>query len=132
MKFAPHEEIRLGERTVAQWITAVHNAPAAPEVLKLCVEFLATWDAGLREKLPKSCQPPLAMNSAANVSSYAFHLVQERLRQPRPNAELDAMATFFAAATTRLAQLLAAPRYGFPVPFFNARPLDVEREESDE
>jgi len=111
----------------------VQGATSVPEAVKLCVGFLAAWDAGLREKLPKSCQPPLAMNSEAHVSSYAFRLVQERLRESKPTPELDAMATFFAAAATRLAQLLTAPpRYGFPVPFFNGGRFDIEREETDD
>jgi len=121
-------EVQVGEHAGAHWVSTIHGATSAPEVVKLCAGYLALWGPDLRARLPESCQPPPAMKSEANVSSYAFHLVHERLRLPRPSAELDAMATFFAAAATRLAQLLAAPRGGIPVPFFNAEQYDTERE----
>jgi hypothetical protein len=59
------------------------------------------------------------MNTAAHVMDYAFELVQTRLREDRPSEELDAMATFFAAAATRLSRLLAAKPSGIKLPFFS-------------
>jgi hypothetical protein len=63
------------------------------------------------------------------VSVYAFQLAQERLLQSRPVEELDAMASFFAAAAARLSHLLAAPRTAAShLPFFD-RALADERDD---
>jgi len=127
MKRAAHEKIQVGEITAADWITTVHGATSAAEVVKLCAGFISLWGPGLRAKLPESCLPPLALKGDSQVSSYAFLLVRERLRT-KPSVELDALATFFSAAATRLAQLLAAPRGGVASPFFHAL-RDIEHEE---
>lgn len=102
----------------AEWISLVNNASSGADVVQLCVNFLSEWSGAQRRALPKGCEAPFKMNTAAHVMDYAFELVQARLREEHPSEELDTMATFFAAAATRLSHLLAAKPEGIRVPFF--------------
>jgi hypothetical protein len=104
---------------ISDWEVLVGRASTGAEVVQLSVQFLAQWPADRLAALPAECRPPLAMHTVAHVSDYALKLVQARLAYHSPSQELDAMATFFAAATTRLAQLLSTKPRNLIVPFFN-------------
>lgn len=101
-----------------EWLAWVQAAPDSAEVVKLCLKYLAQWSPEQLEVLPKDLRPPLAIHTPENVSDYAYVLVRARLKDPQPSAELNAMATFFAAAATRLSQLITTRPEGFRVPFF--------------
>ena len=100
------------------WLVLVGAAPDPTEVVKISLTFLSKWTSDQRGSLPKSLQPPLAIHTPQNISDYAFALVQGRLKDAHPTAELDAMTSFFAAAATRLSQLLTVKGEGYRVPFF--------------
>jgi hypothetical protein len=102
----------------AEWVSLVNGTPSGADVVQLCVKFLSEWGAERRRALPTGCEPPFNMHTVAHVMDYAFQLVQTRLHEERPSEELDTMATFFAAAATRLAQLLATKPAGTYAPFF--------------
>jgi len=120
MKRAPWASLQIGGMNAADWVAVVSSQQAAPEVMQTCVDFLSNWTIDQRARLPETCKPPFAMSNHAHVSVYAFQLAQERLVDERPIDELDAMATFFAAAASRLSHLLAVPRgAAAPLPFFD-------------
>ena len=120
MKRASWGALEFGGMTAVDWVDVVRSRRAATEVVHTCVGFLSHWTAEQRAKLPESCQPPLTMTNDAQVSAYALRLAQARLLEARPGAELDAISAFFAAAATRLSQLLTpAKSSGTVAPFFN-------------
>jgi hypothetical protein len=102
----------------AEWVSAINSASTGADVVQLCVNFLSEWPAQERGALPQGCEPPFSMHTVAHVMDYAVRLVQARLRDEQRSEELDAMATFFAAAATRLSQLLSTKPEGIRVPFF--------------
>jgi hypothetical protein len=60
------------------------------------------------------------MRNHVDVSEYAHRLTAARLKEYSPTAELDMMATFFAAASTRMSKHLTSPlRFG--VRLFNMK-----------
>ena len=129
MKRASWAAIPIGGMSAADWVAVVSSQPAAVEVVQTCVDFLANWTIEQRSRLPEPSKPPLAMSNDAHVSVYAFQLAQERLVQDDPIDELDAMASFFAAAAARLSRLLTVPRQTIsPTPFFD-RALADDRED---
>lgn len=100
----------------------VGGAADPTEVVSICLKYLSLWSAEQRRALAKDLQPPLAIHTPQNVADYALVLVQGRLKDEHPSLELDAMASFFAAATTRLSRLLAAQPEGNRIPFFVKAP----------
>jgi len=129
MKRPAWAAIPIGGMTAGDWVAVVSSQPAAVEVVQNCVDFLSNWTSEQRARLPEPSRPPLAMSTAAHVNVYALQLAQDRLLNDRPIDELDAMASYFAAAASRLSHLLAAPRHAYsPVPFFD-RALADDKED---
>ena len=100
------------------WTAWVGAAADPPDIVNLCVQYLSLWSVEQLGALPERLRPPSAIRTAENIADYAFTLGRARLKEPHPSAELNAMATFVAAAATRLSQLLTAKAHGVRVPFF--------------
>ena len=75
-------------------------------VLLVAQEFLREWTIEELDRLPAGCFPP-PMTHADEVSGYALTLVQLQYKSLAEGDELEKMATFFAAATTRLSEIYA-------------------------
>jgi len=104
----------FGIAAPAEWRARIDAAASPAAVVTLCIEFLSGRTPQECADLPAALQPPLLMSHAADVTDYAFRLVQGECGSGAITPELHAMAAFFAAASTRLSLLLAHPRPGRP------------------
>ena len=93
------------------WIGAVNLAGSEAEIVRLADEFMKTWSREQLAALPGDCQVRTLANLEA-VSDLAFSLVRHECALEPVNhpAILQAMAQFFAAASTRGAALRARSR----------------------
>jgi hypothetical protein len=98
-----------------RWQTVIASAGTAKEVVAAAREFLSTWTEAQIAALPEDCRPG-EMNNADDVAGYAFTLVQEQcIGEDQPPA-LNAMASFFASASTRLSEIVAPKDYALRRP----------------
>ncbi|HSS28788.1 MAG TPA: hypothetical protein VLL50_12625 [Usitatibacter sp.] len=101
------------------WIASARFAASETELLRLANEFIATWSREQLAALPGDCRMH-RIESLEGIGDLAFALVRhecslEPLDHP---AILQAMAQFFASASTRGAELRAWKRgfrpFGIP------------------
>ena len=74
-------------------------------VIDLVREHVATLSRDEFYSLPPTCRP-VRIDSAEDVARYAFYLVSERYGSRHSTSVLHRLASFFSAASTRLAQLM--------------------------
>lgn len=89
---------------VPAWQARLAKALDVGAVLQVANEFLSEWTVSELEKLPFGCLPP-PMTHADEVSGYALTLLQLQYKSLAEGAEMEEMATFFAAAATRLSEI---------------------------
>ena len=78
----------------------------SPEaVIDLVREHVATVSREDFYSLPPTCRP-VRIDNAEDVARYAFYLVSERCGSRHSTSALHRLASFFSAASTRLAQLM--------------------------
>jgi len=95
----------------ADWLGSVRFAGSEAQLLGAVNAFLATWSREQLAALPKDCRPT-RLDGLEAVSDLAFALVRHEcsLEPIDHPAILQAMAQFFAAASTRAAELRALSR----------------------
>ncbi len=98
-----------------KWQNAIASAARKSDVVAVARHFLSSWSPEQIAALPRNCRPG-EMNEAEDVADYAFILVSEECAADQSPA-LKAMASFFAAASTRLSEISA------PKDFTWRRPL---------
>lgn len=74
-------------------------------VITVVREHVATLSHDELYSLPPTCRP-VRIDNAEDVARYAFYLVSERCGSRQRTSVLHRLASFFSAASTRLAQLL--------------------------
>ena len=74
-------------------------------VIDLVREHVATLSRDELYSLPPTCRP-VRIDNAEDVAGYAFYLVSERCGSRQSTSALHRLASFFSAASTRLAQLM--------------------------
>lgn len=89
------------------WQQRLGSALTEDEIVRLAKDYLASWTPEELAKLPLNCRPG-AIKDGEDVASYAFAMVQRQCMAGPHEAELDRMAAFFAAASHRISQILAA------------------------
>jgi hypothetical protein len=92
--------------STTDWTQRLKGVRSSEDVVWIAQEYLATWSPERIEGLAPNCRPA-RMSDADDVSLFAFTLVQEQCRAGVHSAELQAMANFFAAAASRISQILA-------------------------
>jgi len=95
------------------WRQRLSVARDAGAVVGVARDFLAEWTPDQLAALPESCRPG-AMSDGDDLNAYAFTLVHAQTNDPQSAAPLDAFATFFAAATARVALILAQAQGAAP------------------
>jgi hypothetical protein len=91
------------------WIQRLQGARDATAVLTIATDFLFKWKPAELAELPGDCKPPV-IHTADDISAYAYTLGQARCKDDQLLPQLNEMAVFFAAASTRLSQLYAESR----------------------
>lgn len=89
------------------WQQRLSGALTEDEIIRLVKDYLAAWTPEELARLPLNCRPG-AIKDGEDVTSYAFAMVQHQCMAGPHEAELDHIATFFAAASHRISQILAA------------------------
>ena len=97
---------RPAQRTLDVWRQVLAEAQDVPAVLSTVRDFLARWSPEEIAQLPADCRPH-TVKSEDEVSSYAFHLLQQQFRHADEAVGLIKMSAFFAAAAQRIAELRA-------------------------
>ena len=101
------------------WVASARFAASEAELLRLANEFIATWSRDQLAALPGDCRVK-RVESLEDLGGLAFALVRHEcsLEPIDHPAILQAMARFFAAASTRGAELRALSRgfrpFGIP------------------
>jgi hypothetical protein len=95
-----------------EWTQSLNEARTDDVVLANIHEFLSKLTPDQLMALPDECRPP-RIGNAAQVSDYAYTLVRRDCEAP-PDAvrDLHLIASFFALASQRLAQI---SRFRVPV-----------------
>jgi len=87
------------------WQQRLWLSRSTDAVITLVREHVATLSRDELHSLPPTCRP-VRIDNAEDVARYAFYLVSERCGSRQGSSELHRLASFFSAASTRLAQLL--------------------------
>jgi len=90
-----------------RWAMRLNVAASPEEVVQVARFFLETWTEEELAMLPADCVPR-RFDSAQDLCSYAFALVQAQLEFEGPMAAgvlLDRMTVFFSYASSRIAHL---------------------------
>jgi hypothetical protein len=106
----------IGERQVAQpltgtWAAALSAAHSEREVVSVVKDFISLWSPTEIASLPEDCRPG-RIGGAEDVAEMALRFSQaqcsfgDNVEQRRV---LERMGTFFAHASSRLAQVLSDP-----------------------
>ena len=93
-----------------KWQKAIAAATRKNDVADVAREFLATWTPEQIAALPPDCRPG-DMSEAEDVANYAFTLVSKQCGVEDAPPALNAMASFFAAASMRLSEITAPKDY---------------------
>ena len=88
-----------------RWLARLAAAKTQAEVLGLCRRYLSSMAAADRARLPIACRP-IPIEDATDLSAYALQLVRYHCAVEDAPAIVLRMATFFAHANVRMAQLL--------------------------
>jgi hypothetical protein len=92
-------------QAAVDWQQRLWLSRSSDAVVDLVREHVATLSRDELYSLPPTCRP-VRIDSAEDVARYAFYLVSERCGSRQGSSELHRLASFFSAASTRLAQLL--------------------------
>lgn len=87
------------------WQKSLWLSRSPDAVVDLVREHVATLSRDELHSLPPTCRP-VRIENAEDVARYAFYLVSERCGSRQGSSELHRLASFFSAASTRLAQLM--------------------------
>ncbi len=98
-----------------KWQNTITSAKTTTEVVAAAKEFLSSWTPEQIAALPADCRPS-EMNDPDDVSGYAFTLVQKQCAGENRSPALNAMATFFTAASIRLSEIVAPKDYALRRP----------------
>jgi len=110
-----------------QWCERLSLAPSEPALLAVCAEYLAGIGPALAS-LPRQCLPQ-SLETPSQLSQYALQLVRHTLDARACGPLEHELAHFFAAANSRMAQLLRErERRPELVRLFTAASLQVARE----
>lgn len=90
-----------------RWPERLRSALTEEEVVHVAKDYLALWTPEELGKLPLNCRPGPITNGE-DVAAYAFAMVHRQCMAGPHEAELHRMAAFFAAASHRISQILAA------------------------
>ena len=99
-----------------KWQKMIASAARKSDVVAAARDFLSSWSPEQIAALPPDCRPG-EMNEAEDVIDYAFILVSKQCAAEHQPPALNAMASFFAAASMRLSEISA------PKDFTLRRPL---------
>jgi hypothetical protein len=89
------------------WVSRLHAASSAEEIVCIANEFVASWSEPDRARIPAQCLPP-DLGTPQDVSTYAFALTQTRLEFVGASSRvqlIERMCAFMSAAAMRIAQL---------------------------
>lgn len=87
------------------WQQRLWRSRSTEAVIDLVREHVATLSRDDFHSLPPTCRP-VRIDNAEDVARYAFYLVSERCGSRQSTSALHRLASFFSAASTRLAQLM--------------------------
>lgn len=94
-----------GAPSTVDWQQRLWLSRSTEAVIELVREHVATLSRDDFYSLPPTCRPVL-IDNAEDVARYAFYLVSERCGSRQSTSALHRLASFFSAASTRLAQLM--------------------------
>src|SRR5258706_6055113 len=103
----------------AIWARRLENARDADAVVQAARDFLSEWTPDELSALPASCRAP-ALRDVEDLAVYALTVTQEHCRDDQQRPELNGMAAFFSAASTRASLILARAK-GDPSRLFPTR-----------
>lgn len=92
-------------QAAVDWQQRLWLSKSSDAVIALVREHVATLSRDDFYSLPPTCRP-VRIDNAEDVARYAFYLVSERCGSRQSPSALHRLASFFSAASTRLAQLL--------------------------
>jgi hypothetical protein len=92
-------------RPSVDWQRRLWLARSSEAVVELVREHVAALSRDELGSLPPACRP-VRIDSADDVARYAFYLVSERCGPRESASAVHRLASFFSAASTRLAQLM--------------------------
>lgn len=103
----------LSQMNDAQWTGTIRSVGNIQELMHLARAYIASWDKARIALLPPDCRPA-PMASPDDLAAYAVVLVRRQCSgEAGKNPELlDELSRFFATASVRLAEILAASRAG--------------------
>lgn len=93
-----------------KWQKIIASAARKSDVVAAARDFLSTWTPEQIAALPAECRPG-EMNEPHDVADYAFTLVSKQCADEDQPPALNAMASFFAAASIRLSEISAPKDY---------------------
>ena len=102
------------------WTAQITSASTEEQVLDAARNFLESRSPRFLSELPGHCQPPV-MQSAQDVSSYAYILTHLCIVKEDVYGELLETMRFFGAASQRLS-IIVTPRGYTPRPFTQRPP----------
>jgi hypothetical protein len=92
-------------QAAVDWQRQLWLSRSSDAVIALVREHVATLSRDELHSLPPTCRP-VRIDNAEDVARYAFYLVSERCGSRPGTSVLHRLASFFSAASTRLAQLM--------------------------
>lgn len=92
-------------RACVDWQQRLWLSRNSDAVVELVREHVATLSSDELCSLPPTCRP-VRIDNAEDVARYAFYLVSERCGPRESGSAVHRLASFFSAASTRLAQLM--------------------------
>ena len=98
-----------------KWQNTITSAKTANEVVAAAKAFLSSWTPAQIAALPEGCRPG-EMGTPDDVTGYAFTLVQKGCAGDHQPPVLNTMASFFAAASIRLSEIVAPKDYALRRP----------------
>jgi hypothetical protein len=101
------------------WARRLENARDAEAVVQAARDFLSEWTPEELSALPEGCRAP-ALRDVDDLAIYALTVTQEHCRDDQQGPELNGMAAFFTAASTRVSLILARAK-GDPSGLFLTR-----------
>lgn len=92
-------------QTAVDWQQRLWTSRSSDAVIDVVREHVATLSREEFYSLPPTCRP-VRIDNTEDVARYAFYLVSERCGSLQSTSVLHRLASFFSAASTRLAQLM--------------------------
>jgi len=92
-------------QAAVDWQQRLWLSRSTDAVIDLVREHVAALPRDDFYSLPPTCRP-VHIDSAEDVARYAFYLVSERCGSRQCASAVHRLASFFSAASTRLAQLM--------------------------